>query len=38
MEYRIRTVMMAVNVIIVEGGEESVIGVDARKKLSFKYC
>ena len=37
MEYRIRTVVIAVNVFRVEGGKESVTWVGARKKLSFKY-
>jgi len=37
-EYRIRTVMMAGNVIRVEDGEESVTWVGASKKLSLKYC
>lgn len=37
-EYRIRTIVMAVNVIRVEDGEESVTRVGARKELSLKYC
>jgi hypothetical protein len=38
MEYRIRTIIVAVNVIRVEDGKESVTGVGGRKKLPFKYC